>query len=260
MKTICKEIRKQILRISKESGHGHIPTCFSIVEILCAVYSILRHDPGNPLWKERDLFILSKGHGALAHYCVLARWGYFDPERVYALGAFQSEFGCHADRFKIPGIEASTGSLGHGIGLSVGMALALKIDRSERRVVTLIGDGEANEGSVWEALLVAANLGLPNLAVIYDDNRSHSRGLQIRNPAEKLRAFGCEVTEVDGHDVEALKAALQRRGKYMQAIVARTHKGCGCPTLVESPYEWHRRSPNNDEYRMLLEELDAQAV
>jgi transketolase len=260
VKTICKDIRKQILHIAKESGHGHIPTCFSIVEILCAVYGTLRHDPQNPLWEERDLFILSKGHGSLAHFCVLAREGYFTFDAVRSFGAFQSCFGCHADRFKIPGIEASTGSLGHGIGLAVGMALALKIGRSERRVVTLIGDGEANEGSVWEALLVAANIGLPNLTVIYDDNRSHGRGLQIHNPGEKLRAFGCEVTETDGHDVEALRAALRHRGKGMQALVARTCKGYGCPTFVKSPYEWHRRSPNDAEYRLLLEELDAQAV
>ncbi len=257
MKSICQDIRKQILRVAKESGHGHIPTCFSIVEALWAVYSVLRHDPANPSWAERDLFILSKGHGALAYYCVLAKQGYFTPDRINTLGGYQSTFGCHADRFKIPGVEASTGSLGHGIGLAVGMSLALKINQSERRVVTLIGDGEANEGSVWEALLVASNLGLPNMTVIYDDNRSHARGLQIVNPAEKFLAFGCEVTEVDGHDVEALMAAVNHRGERTHAIIAHTCKGYGCRTFMDSPYEWHRRSPNETEYRQLLEELDA---
>ena len=257
MKSICRDIRKQILQVAKESGHGHIPTCFSIVETLWAVYSVLRHDPKNPLWKERDLFILSKGHGALAYYCVLAKLGYFPPDEINTLGGYQSNFGCHADRFKIPGIEASTGSLGHGIGLAVGMSLALKIEKSDRRVVTLIGDGEANEGSVWEALLVASNLALPNLTVIYDDNRSHSRGLQIGNPAEKFSAFGCEVAEVDGHDIEALKAALQHRPERTQAIIAHTCKGYGCQTFIDSHYEWHRRSPSDVEYQKLLEELDA---
>jgi transketolase len=146
VKSICKDIRKQILQVAKESGHGHIPTCFSIVETLWAVYSVLRHDPDKPLWENRDLFILSKGHGALALYCVLAKLGYFPPDQINTLGGYKSTFGCHADRFKIPGVEASTGSLGHGIGLAVGMSLALKIAKSKRRVVTLIGDGEANEG------------------------------------------------------------------------------------------------------------------
>jgi transketolase len=260
VRPISRDIRKQILRASKESGHGHIPTCFSIVEALWAVYSVLRHDPRDPLWKERDLFILSKGHGALAHYCILAMLGYFDPDRIRTMGTFQSPLGCHADRFKIPGVEASTGSLGHGIGLAVGMALALKIDRSTRRVVTLIGDGEANEGSVWEALLVASNLVLPNMTVIYDDNRSHSRGLQIVNPAEKFQAFGCDVTEVDGHNIDAVKTALQYRGQRIHAIVTHTCKGFGCRTFLDAPYEWHRRSPDDAEYRMLLEELDAQTV
>ena len=260
MKSICKNIRRQILHGAKESGHGHIPTCFSIVEILWAVYQVLRYDPHNPLWPERDLFILSKGHGALAHYCVLAQLGYFDPGKITTMGLFESDLGCHADRFKVPGIEASTGSLGHGIGLAVGMALALKIEESDRRVVTLIGDGEANEGSVWEALLVASNLQLPNMTVIYDDNRSHSRGLQIVDPAEKLLAFGCDVTEVDGHDTEALIEANKYRGERVHAIIAHTRKGYGCPTFMENPYEWHRRSPNENEYRSLLEELDAETV
>jgi len=260
MNTVCKDIRRQILYGAKESGHGHIPTCFSIVEILWAVYQVLRHDPLNPLWPERDLFILSKGHGALAHYCVLAQLGYFDCDKIRTMGQFESDLGCHADRFKVPGIEASTGSLGHGIGLAVGMALALKIDKSDREVVTLIGDGEANEGSVWEALLVASNLRLPNMTVIYDDNRSHSRGLQIVNPAEKFLAFGCDVTEVDGHDVGALTEAIESQRDRVHAIIAHTRKGYGCQTFVENPYEWHRRSPNDSEYRSLLEELDAEAV
>ena len=202
----CREIRKDILRIAKSSGHGHIPTCFSVIEILYAIYGTMRHDPKTPAWEGRDIFVLSKGHASLAHYCILAEFGYFEKEKVGTLGAFLSDFGCHADRHKIPGIEASTGSLGHGIGLATGMALGLKIRKSDRKVFTLIGDGESNEGSVWEAIMVAENLKLFNLTIVYDNNMSHSRGLQIRDPGAHFEGFGCEVAEVNGHDVECLEA------------------------------------------------------
>jgi transketolase len=154
----CKEIRKNILTISSKSGHGHIPSCFSVVEVLYSIYSVMRNNPSDPGWPERDIFILSKGHAALAHYCVLAFKGYFDVQKVYSFGGFGSDFGCHADCSKIPGVEVSTGSLGHGIGLAVGMALAFKIDGLKRDVYCVIGDGESNEGSVWEAIMVAASL------------------------------------------------------------------------------------------------------
>jgi transketolase len=257
---IGKEIRQDLLRISKTSGHGHIPTCFSVVEILWAIYETIKHNPKNPSWEDRDIFILSKGHAALAHYCVLAKFGYFDINEVDSLGAFMSEFGCHADRLKVPGIEASTGALGHGIGIAVGMALGLKIKKSSRRVLVLIGDGESNEGSVWEATMVATNLKLNNLTIIYDNNMSHSRGLQILNPAERFKAFGCEVLEVNGHDVDSVKQAISTRSSYVEVIVANTEKGFGCPTLIENQYEWHRKSPNDTEFEMLMRELDAQSI
>jgi transketolase len=256
----CLEIRKNILKISHASGHGHIPTCFSVVEALWAFYETMKHDPHQPTWEERDIFVLSKGHAALAYYCVLAAQGYFPLEKVYAFGAFQSDFGCHADRFKIPGIEASTGSLGHGIGLATGMALALKLKKSTRRVFTLIGDGEANEGSVWEAVMVADSLHLDNLTIIYDNNLSHPRGLQVLNSAAKFQAFGCRVTEVDGHDVEALKAAYASESDGVHAIIAQTVKGHGCSELIENHYAWHRRSPTESELACMLEELDAAAI
>jgi len=247
----CKEIRKDILRISMVSGHGHIPTCFSIVEALYAVYSTLRHD---------DIFVLSKGHGVLALYCVLARFGYFSIEKVYSFGGFLSDFGCHADRLKVPGVEVSTGSLGHGIGVAVGMALGLRLKKSDREVLVLIGDGEANEGAVWEAVMVAVNLKLDNLTIIYDSNLSQLRGLHIPNPAERFRAFGCDVVEVDGHSVDSLKEALSQSGSGVKVIVANTRKGFGCKTLVENQYEWHRKSPNDGEFKKLMEELNAKAI
>lgn len=252
---VCRDIRKNILRIAKLSGHGHIPTCFSIVEILYAVYSTIRHNPKEPAWDGRDIFILSKGHASLAHYFILAEVGYFKKEKVDTFGAFMSDFGCHADRHKVPGIEASTGSLGHGIGLATGMALGLKIRKSDRRVFTLIGDGESNEGSVWEAVMVAESLKLDNLTIIYDNNMSHSRGLQIRNPSERFRGFGCEVVEVNGHDVEAIQKELVKKSDTVRVVVANTIKGCGCRTLVENQYEWHRKSPSEQEFMCLMEEV-----
>jgi transketolase len=260
MMPICKKIRKNILRISKESGHGHIPTCFSVVEIIYALYTIMKHDPDNPLWEDRDIFILSKAHAALGHYCVLAEFGYFKIDDVYSFGSFMSGFGCHANRFKVPGAEVSTGSLGHGIGIAVGISLALKLKKTGRRVFVLIGDGEANEGSVWESVMVAVNLKLNNLTIIYDNNLSHSRGLQIYNPAERFQSFGCEVLETNGHNLEDLKGTLIQKNNRVKVIIANTKKGFGCKTFIENQYEWHRKSPDDTELEILMEELDAKAI
>lgn len=256
MNANCKSIRRHILMAANKSGHGHIPSCFSVVEILHALYSVMAHDPENPEWENRDIFILSKGHASLALYVTLADAGYFDLEGVNSYGLHRSRFGCHPDRLQVPGIEASTGSLGHGIGIAVGVAMAMKMKGSDRRVYTLIGDGEANEGSVWEALLVANYQKLDNLTVIYDNNMSHARGLQIQNPAFNLKGFGCDVTIVDGHDTEVLKTSLIRNSSTTQAIVANTIKGYGCSTMIENHYAWHHRSPIEDELEFLLAELE----
>jgi transketolase len=253
----CKKIRHDILIASRASGHGHIPTSFSIVEMLYATYRAMKHNPADPHSPDRDIFILSKGHGALGFYCVLANAGYFPVEEVKTFGAYLSKYGCHPDRRKVAGVEASTGSLGHGIGIAVGMALAFKLQRSPRRVFTLFGDGEANEGSTWEAIMVAVNLGLPNLTILLDFNKSQVRSLQIPNPAERLKAFGCDVHDVGGHDVAGLLAALQAPTRGVKAIVANTIKGYGCRTMEENMFEWHRKSPDAAQYDALLRELDA---
>lgn len=260
MHPACREIRQDILACSRASGHGHIPTSFSIIELLFATYHTMRHNPANPAWEGRDIFILSKGHGALGYYCVLANAGYFPAEEVKTFGAFLSKYGCHPDRHKVPGAEVSTGSLGHGIGVAVGMALAFRLQESTRRVYTLIGDGEANEGSTWEAIMIGANLGLSNLTILLDFNKSQVRSLQIHNPAERLRAFGCEVHDVDGHDVAVLETALAARSKGLKAIVGNTIKGYGCRTLEENMFEWHRKSPDDVQIKQLLAELDAPRV
>lgn len=257
MATSCREIRRSIFNASRASGHGHIPTSFSVVEMMCAVYETMRHDPKNPQWPERDVFILSKGHAALGLYAVLAEHGYFPKEELKTFGAFQSRLGCHPDRFKVPGAEASTGSLGHGIGLAVGMALGFKLQKSARRAYTLVGDGESNEGSVWESLMVAVHNRLDNLSVLFDYNKSQVRSLPIPNLKERVAAFGCDVIEVDGHDLGALKQALAQPVNGVRAIIANTTKGYGCPTLVANMMEWHRKSPNPEQFDLFMKELDA---
>ena len=257
MNLACKEIRRNILRASRASGHGHIPTTFSVIEMLCAVYETMKFDPARPDWPERDLFVLSKGHAALGFYSVLAHYGFFKPEELLTYGAFQSRLGCHPDRLKVPGVELSTGSLGHGVAVAVGMALALRIQNSPRRVFTLIGDGESNEGMVWEAVMVAANLRLANLAILYDNNGSQRRSLPIPNPTERFKAFGCDTLEVDGHDLEALKAALAKPAATVKVVVGNAIKGCGCPTLAANMFEWHRKSPNPEQFEQFMKELEA---
>lgn len=261
MNPICKGIREEILKISKTSGQGAIPSCFSVVEIIYALYDTITHNPKDPSWDKRDIFILSKGHAALTHYCILANFGYFALKKVYSFGAYRSDFGCHADRLKVPGVEVSTGSLGHGIGVAVGIALGFKIKRTARRVFVLIGDGEANEGTVWEAVMVAVNLKLDNLTIIYDNNISQLRGLQIPNPAGRFQAFGCGVVvEVDGHDMDSLKNEIPKRADKVKVIVAHTKKGYGCQTLIANHYEWHRKSPNEQEFKNLKKELNEEAI
>lgn len=225
--------------------------------MLLAVYSVMRHDPKNPKWEGRDLFVLSKGHAALGYYCVLSSLGYFDPAECMGIGTGTSRLGCHADRLKVPGAEASTGSLGHGIGIATGMALGAKIKGSDRKVFVLIGDGESNEGSVWEAVMIAVDLKLTNLTILYDNNRSQVRCLQIPNPVGCFAAFGCDVHEVDGHNVAAIRTALEASPKGVKVIVCNTEKGHGCPTLMKDFHAWHRRSPTNEELDLMIKELYA---
>ena len=261
MDEVSKQIRKNILNISRHSGHGHIPTCFSVIEMLRSVYETMRHDPKRPDWADRDIFILSKGHAALGLYCTLAHYGYFPVSEVFDLGAFESRFGCHADRFKVPGIELSTGSLGHGIGVAAGVALGFKLLKSTRKVFVLVGDGESNEGTVWEAAMVASNHHLDNLTVLFDNNRSQTRCLPVTVPEEKFSSFGFETLIVDGHDLAGLKKAVGGVGNGKpRAIMADTVKGKGCATLAKDVFAWHRRSPDQDELELLLGELNETPV
>ena len=185
----------------------HDPSAHSTMSVLWVLYDrILRYDAANPRSEDRDRFIMSKGHGPLAFYAILANKGFFPTDELKRFLEWEGILGGHPDRNRIPGVEVSTGSLGHGFPMAIGVALALKAKRIDRRVYALIGDGETNEGSIWEAILLAGNLGLSNLTTILIDNRSSTRGLG--DIATKFKTFGWEAATVDGRDEAAIENAL----------------------------------------------------
>ncbi|MHC1699671.1 MAG: transketolase [Humidesulfovibrio sp.] len=256
MPQTISDMKRTILRAAAQAGEGHVPSAFSVLDILWVLYSqVLRHDPANPGWQERDRFVLSKGHASLALYAVLARQGYFPEAELDDFGAYGAMLGGHPCRLKVPGVECSAGSLGHGLPMAVGLALGLRLRGLPGRVFALIGDGEANEGSVWEALLLAAHHKLTNLCVIVDVNHSTDRALDLGDLPAKLTAFGLRAQCVDGHDHEALRQALSHRpGDRPVAVLAQTVKGRGCRDMENNP-AWHHRAPKEQELRAMLREL-----
>jgi transketolase len=190
----------------------HDPSARSVLDVIWLLYDrILRHDPADPRWEGRDRFIVSKGHGPLALYAVLAANGYFPEPELSTFLAWDSRLGGHPDRHKVPGVEASTGSLGHGVPMAVGVALALRAKASDGRVFALVGDGECDEGSVWESVLLAGSLGLDNLTAIVIDN--HTSRHPLGDMAGKLEAFGWTATTAPSNDHPAMEAALLRRAQ-----------------------------------------------
>ncbi len=254
----CAEFRKRILDLSQNTTAMHIAPAFSCLEILDAVYfHLMDHD--KPIGKE-DTFLLSKGHGCMALYIILERLGILDSEQLEKYCTPDSQLGGHPD-YGTPGIAASTGSLGHGLGMAVGMAYADRLKGDDRRVFALIGDGEMQEGSVWEALMMAPNLGLKNLCVFLDlnDFQGLGRTSEIHPSfypvADKVAAFGWEVAEVDGHDeLDIVHRFDEHSGEKPLFIIARTVKGKGVSYMENVPI-WHYRSPNPAEYQQALAEL-----
>ena len=244
-----KHLRKLIVEALEGGGRGHLGAATSLVEILRVLYdSYLRYQPLNPDWPERDRLILSKGHGCLALYAILADKGFLKREELQSFCRSTSRLGGHPERGKVPGVEASTGALGHGLPIGVGMAIAAKIRKQAHRIVVVVGDGEINEGSVWEAAMSAAKHKLANLLVFIDYNKLQSYGptrevLDLEPLADKWRSFGLKVEEVDGHDVEALEEVTRRlpaRGQPT-AVICHTSKGKGFH-FAEGNAGWHHKS------------------
>jgi transketolase len=253
--TILTGLRRRILEAAAASGEGHVPSAFSILDILWVLYDrVLGVSSADPAAPGRDRFVLSKGHASLALYAVLAEKGFFPRHWLDRFGRYDSPLGGHPDRSKVPGVEASTGSLGHGFPIAVGMAMGLAIRRTPARVFCLIGDGEANEGSVWEAAALGAHHRLSNLCCIVDYNHSTDRALAMGDIGAKFSAFGWSVQEVDGHDHASLHRALGARPDGPSAIVANTVKGHGCPPMEHQP-AWHHRSPTAAELPDLIAAL-----
>jgi transketolase len=244
-----KYLRRLIVRGLEGGGRGHVGSSMSLVEVLRVLYDdVLRYRPREPRWPGRDRMILSKGHGCLALYAILADKGFIPLATLDSFCHRDSILGGHPEA-KVPGVEASTGSLGHGLSYGVGMALAQRIRRGDSRVFVLMGDGEINEGSVWEAALCAGKHKLTNLTALIDYNKIQSAGftreIQDLEPlVDKWRAFGFGTTEVDGHDVTALRSLLGRvplQPDRPSAIICHTVKGKGI-SFAENDPNWHHKN------------------
>lgn len=241
-------IRRGILKLSGRVREGHIPSAFSILEILSVLYSdVMDVDAIRRGSLDRDRFILSKGHGSLALYFILREFDLLSDQDIDTFCSFSGLLGGHPHRSPFHGIEASTGSLGHGFPIAVGLAMSLKYRESPARVYSLVGDGECNEGSIWEAALLAAHHRLSNLVCIVDSNHSGDRAVGLSSISQKFRSFDFDVLEVDGHDLPMLKNAFTHRSLDKPlAVIANTIKGHGLKPMENNP-AWHHAFPTEDQ-------------
>jgi transketolase len=273
LETIAREGRVEILRMITHAGSGHPGGSLSVIDILADLYfNRLRLDPARPQWEARDRFILSKGHCVPAQYYCMAKRGFFPMDRVITLRKLGSRLQGHPDRVALPGIEAATGSLGQGISVAVGMALGLKLAGKAARVYCVLGDGETQEGQVWESLMSAPKLGGPdhhldNLCVILDYNGIQLDGfvkkiLDLEPITEKLKAFAWAVLEVNGHDIAQVDKALDQAEANKGVptfIVAHTVKGKGVSFMENDP-EWHGKAPKPEEAVRAIREVVGEPV
>jgi len=262
---VGREVRADIVRMTAAAGSGHPGGSLSAVELVTALFfSVMRHRPEEPKWPERDRFILSKGHACPLLYAVLARAGYFPVDELTTLRKFGSRLQGHPSCLALPALEVSSGSLGQGLSIANGLALAAKLNRQSFRVYCLMGDGELQEGQVWEAAMSAAHYKLDNVCALVDYN-----GLQIDGDlekvmglaplAEKWRSFNWHVVEIDGHDYAQVLAAYDeagRTGGRPTAVIARTVKGKGV-SFMENVAGWHGKAPNAAELQRALAEIYA---
>lgn len=258
-------LRRTVIRTMAVAGRGHLGAAYSVLEILRMLYDeVLRYDSAKPRWPLRDRCILSKGHGCLALYAILADKGFFPEAELWKFCQDDGMLGGHPEHGKIPGVEASTGSLGHGLAIGVGFALAARHDRAAHRTFVVMSDGECNEGSVWEAAMCAAKHKLHTLTVLVDYNKQQSYGstfevLDLEPFADKWTAFGFAVEQVDGHSLAELRSALSRLPldpRKPSAVICHTVKGKGIACAENNP-EWHHKNKFTDEdARKLLAVLE----
>ncbi len=264
LQALAKRLRIRVLKMLQMSRASHIGGNYSMADLLAVLYGkVLNVDPQNPSWSERDRFILSKGHAAAVLYAVLGERGFFPLDVLDGFYKNGSMLAGHSTHTAVPGIEISTGSLGHGLSVATGMALAAKRDGKAHRVFCLLSDGECDEGSTWEPILFAPQHKLDNLIAIIDYNKIQSLGsvkevMELEPLADKLRAFRWAVREIDGHNIEEIDAALSalpiEKGKP-GCIIAHTIKGKGV-SFMENTLLWHYRSPQGAEFHAALRELE----
>lgn len=261
---LARTLRRDVLKMTTEAGSGHPSSSFSIVEIMATLYfgGILQYDPKKPHWPERDRFILSKGHAAPILYAILAEAGYFPKDDLMTLRKYGSPLEGHPNMRRLPGVEASTGSLGQGLSIGLGQALAARSADRLYNVYVITGDGELEEGQIWEAAMAAANLKAGNLIAIVDNNKFQQTTAvsNLTDPSEypdKWRAFGWKTVEINGHDLNEVNQALTEATNYTDgpfAIIAHTIKGKGLH-FMEIDYTWHGKAVPKDQLAAALEEI-----
>lgn len=262
---LARKIRRHAVEMTHLGKSSHVGSVMSMTDVIAVLYgSVMRYDAVNPRWDERDRFVLSKGHAGAGVYAALAESGFFSTERLRDHYQDGSIFSGHVSHKEVPGVEFSTGSLGHGLPVACGMAKAALLDGKAHRVFCVLSDGECDEGSNWEAALFAAHHQLRNLVAVIDYNKIQSLAsiastLGLEPFADKWRDFGWDVQEVDGHDHAQLAAALQQRPADVvkpRCVIAHTTKGKGV-SFMENSVLWHYRTPQGDEYARACAELDA---
>ena len=264
LRVFAQEIRVETLKTVGSLGFGHVPGAMSVIDALAVLYGeVMKVDPKNPHWEDRDWCVLSKGHAGPAMYATLGLKGFYPVEDAYTLNQPHTNFPSHTDRTKTPGVDLTTGSLGQGVSIAVGMALGAKHLGKDTKVFALVGDGESQEGQIWEAYMAAAHYKLDNLTVIIDNNGLQIDGtndqvMSLGDLPAKLRAFGFDLVELpDGNDLDAVEAALSKPtmpGKP-KAILAHTVKGKGV-SFMENQVGWHGKAPNAEQREQALKELE----
>ena len=264
LKTMAKKIRRGIIEEVYKAQSGHPGGSLSVADILTVLYfDELNVDEKNPKWEDRDRLVLSKGHCSPALYSCLANRGFFDVEKLTTFRNIESKLQGHPDMTKVPGVDMTTGSLGQGLSAANGMAIAGKMDKKNYRVYCILGDGEIEEGQIWEAAMASSKYKLDNLCVIVDNNNLQIDGTidKVMSPYpidEKFKSFGFQIINIDGNDIEEIKKAFEVAKNVKEkpvCIIAKTTKGKGI-SFMENKAEWHGKAPNEEQYKQAMKELE----